>query len=103
MNQQKTFDAKNFTVISGQADEKELLGKFVYFSLGNVLAEKDEVEDICKNLGVSYNGRRISEVDAYRNATGSINDRKVMMVGDQRHIVKIYCRDNHHEGTLYSR
>ena len=103
MNQQKTFDAKNFTVISGQADEKELLGKFVYFSLGNVLAEKDEVEDICKNLGVSYNGRRISEVDAYRNATGSINDRKVMMVGDQRQIVKIYCRDNHHEGTLYSR
>ncbi|NBI81172.1 hypothetical protein D3Z48_03585, partial [Clostridiaceae bacterium] len=71
MNQQKTFDAKNFTVISGQADEKELLGKFVYFSLGNVLAEKSAKEKSIgnlKKLKKDEGAKRVQQKDRRRNA-----------------------------------
>lgn len=103
MNQQKTANLSNFMVIGGHTSEKDLLGKIVYFSLGNIMAERAEVEQICMDLGVRYNGRRISEVDAFRNATGSIHDRRILTFGSSRHIIKIYCRDNRTEGNIYSR
>ena len=35
-----TFDMKNF-IVATEADKEHVLGKFLYFSLANLLVEKD--------------------------------------------------------------
>lgn len=75
-----TIQMKDYMAIQGSTNKQELLGKFLYFSLANVMAEKESVERICADLGIYCVGRRISEVDAFRNATGSLRERKILMM-----------------------
>ena len=90
----------NFMVVKNGTDESQLLGKFVYYSLADVLVEKDDVERICNTLNFPYAGRRISEVDAFRNATGSVTRRTVAASGGVQQIFRIYCRDNQRDGAV---
>lgn len=92
----------NFMVVQNNTDESRLLGKFLYYSLADVLVKKEDFERICHALDFPYAGRRISVVDAFKNATGKVTRRTVGAGGTQE-IFRIYCRDNRREGNLYSR
>lgn len=93
----------NFMVVQGNTDEGQLLGKILYYSLADALVEKDDVEAICNALNFPYAGRRISTVDAFRSATGSVTRRTVAASGGTQQIFRVYCRDNKRDGAIYSR
>ena len=93
----------NFMVVQNSTDENQLLGKFLYYSLADVLVKKEDFERICNALDFPYAGRRISTVDAFRNATGKVTRRTVSGSGGTQEIFRIYCRDNQRDGNLYSR
>ena len=68
----------NFQDILGAAngDKTSVLGKFLYFSLANILVEKEALAQLCEDLNIPYSGsKRISVSDAFRSATGDIKDR----------------------------
>ena len=67
----------NFMVVQNSTDESRLFGKFLYYSLADVLVKKEDFERICNALDFPYAGRRISTVDAFRNATGKVTRRTV--------------------------
>ena len=97
----------NWKDIIGAAsgDEAHVLGKFLYFSLSNILVDKQDLGELCDSiLGIEYRGgNRLSVSDAFRSATGDIHDRiKVRRDGDQN-IYEIYCRDNKRDPTKLSR
>ena len=98
-----TNNTNGFMVVQNSTDESRLLGKFLYYSLADVLVEQRDFERICAALGFPYAGRRISEVDAFRNATGRVTRRTVSGSGGAQEISRIYCRDNQRDGNLYSR
>ena len=93
----------NFMVVQNSTDESQLLGKFLYYSLADVLVKKEDFERICNALNFPYAGRRISAVDAFRNATGKVTRRTVSGSGGTQEIFRIYCRDNMRDGGVYSR
>ncbi len=73
----------------------EVLGKYMYYSLPNLVVKVDKVKEICQQIGFPIEvNDRISITDAYRSATGSIYDRIVKTVNDDKQVVRIYCRDN---------
>ena len=47
-----TFDMKNF-IVATEADKEHVLGKFLYFSLANLLVEKDALSKLCDDMGIS--------------------------------------------------
>ena len=98
-----TTNPNNFMVVQNSTDESQLLGKFLYYSLADVLVKKEDFERICNALDFPYAGRRISTVDAFRNATGKVTRRTVSGSGGTQEIFRIYCRDNQRDGNLYSR
>ena len=94
----------HFMVVQGSnLDENQLLGKFVYYSVSDVLVEKEEFERICNSMNFPYTGRRISVVDAFRNATGKVTRRTLQNGSGAQEIFRIYCRDNMRSGQIYSR
>ena len=93
----------NFMVVQNSTDESQLLGKFLYYSLADVLVKKEDFERICNALNFPYAGRRISVVDAFKNATGKVTRRTVSGSSGTQEIFRIYCRDNQRAGNLYSR
>ena len=98
-----TTNPNNFRVVQNSTDESRLLGKFLYYSLADVLVKKEDFERICNALDFPYAGRRISAVDAFRNATGKVTRRTVSGSGGTQEIFRVYCRDNQRDGNLYSR
>ena len=53
----------NFKDVVGSAsgEEQHMLGKFLYFSLANLLVEKDKLSELCDSLGMPYaGGKRLS-------------------------------------------
>ena len=69
---------KSFQDILGAAngDKTSVLGKFLYFSLANILVEKEALAQLCEDLNIPYSSsKRISVSDAFRSATGDIKDR----------------------------
>ena len=53
----------NFQDILGAAngDKASVLGKFLYFSLANILVEKEALAQLCEDLNIPYSGsKRIS-------------------------------------------
>ena len=94
----------NHFVGASQGEEANMLGKFLYFSLANLLVEKAALSDLCKSLGIPYSGgTRISVSDAFRSATGDIKERKPVTRMGETHIYLAYCRDNKHTGNILSR
>ena len=99
----------NWKDIIGAAsgDEAHVLGKFLYFSLANILVDRQEltVTDLCENiLGVDYKGgSRLSVSDAFRSATGDIRERITVWHGSEQNICEVYCRDNKRAADKLSR
>ena len=97
----------NWKDIIGAAsgDEAHVLGKFLYFSLANILVDRQELTDLCENiLGVDYKGgTRLSVSDAFRSATGDIRERITVWHGSEQNICEVYCRDNKRAADKLSR
>lgn len=89
---------------AAEADSKHVLGKFLYFSLANLLVGKEELSELCDNMGIPYtNGNRVSVSDAFRSATGDIRVRVPVTEKGETNIYLAYCRDNKHTVQLLSR
>lgn len=85
-------------------DGQHMLGKFLYFSLANVLVEKTALSELCKEMEMPYSGgSRLTASDAFRSATGDIRDRIAVTGAGEQKIISIYCRDNVQTGDMMSR
>jgi hypothetical protein len=83
------------TIMAVTNDGEGVLGKLLYFSLGNVLIDKETFNQIgldmdLPNAGVS----RTSITDAFKSSTGDLYERQALSTSDGVKIVKVYCRDN---------
>lgn len=97
------FDMKDF-VGTSQGDKEHMLGKFLYFSLSNLLVEKEALSQLCEEMDIPYTGgKRLSVADAFRSATGDIRERYPVTTGKETHIYLAYCRDNKHTADILSR
>ena len=71
----KVMDIRNF-VAAAEGDAEHVLGKFLYFSLANLLVDKEELAELCDSMCIPYtSGNRLSVSDAFRSATGDIRVR----------------------------
>lgn len=96
----------NFKEIIGTGSETaaNMLGKFLYFSLANILVDKEHLAELCGSMDIPYSGgKRVSVSNAFRSATGDIKDRLVTKVAGEQRIYQVYCRDNEHGGGVLSR
>ena len=85
-------------------DKQHMLGKFLYFSLSNLLVEKEELSALCESMGIAYAGcNRLSVSDAFRSATGDIRERVPVTTDGETTIYLAYCRDNKHTAGILSR
>lgn len=97
------FDMKDF-IGTSQGDKDHMLGKFLYFSLSNLLVEKEALSQLCEEMDIPYTGgKRLSVADAFRSATGDIRERYPVTTGKETHIYLAYCRDNKHTADILSR
>ena len=97
------FDMHDF-VAAGQGDKEHMLGKFLYFSLANLLVDKQELSKLCEDMGIPYSGgTRVSVGDAFRSATGDIRERIPVTIMGETNIYLAYCRDNKHTPDVLSR
>lgn len=97
------FDMKDF-IGTSQGDKEHMLGKFLYFSLSNLLVEKEALAKLCDEMDIPYTGgKRLSVADAFRSATGDIRERYPVTTGNETHIYLAYCRDNKHTADILSR
>ena len=89
---------------AAKSDEQQMLGKFLYFSLANLLVDREELSALCESVGVPYAGcNRLSVGDAFRSATGDIRERVPVMENGETNIYLAYCRDNKHTADVFSR
>ena len=97
------LDMKDF-IGTSQGDKAHMLGKFLYFSLANLLVEKEALSKLCNDLNIPYAGsNRLSVADAFRSATGDIRERVPVTSMGETNIYLVYCRDNKREGGILSR
>ena len=100
---ENVFDMHDF-VATGQGDQAHMLGKFLYFSLANLLVDKAELSRLCEDMGILYSGStRVSVADAFRSATGDIRERIPVTSMGETNIYLVYCRDNKHAPDILSR
>ena len=52
------LDMKDF-IGTSQGDKAHMLGKFLYFSLANLLVEKEALSKLCNDLNIPYAGSKI--------------------------------------------
>ena len=89
---------------AAKGDEQQMLGKFLYFSLANLLVGREELSNLCESVGIPYAGcNRLSVGDAFRSATGDIRERVPVMENGETNIYLAYCRDNKHTADIFSR
>ena len=89
-----TLNMKDF-IGAAEGDKTHMLGKFLYFSLANLLAEKEALSKLCEDMGIPYaGGTRLSVGDAFRSATGDIKEQVPVTYMGETHIYRVYCRDN---------
>lgn len=85
-------------------ENTEILGKFLYFSLSNILIERETLSQICDDMGLPVRpGARLGITDAFKSATGDIYERLVNKDSGELRISKVYCRDNQKASDTYSR
>ena len=81
-----------------------ILGKFLYYSLSNVLIDREKLMEICESMNLPVKpGTRVGALDAFKSATGEVYDRIVNKETDGVKISKVYCRDNANTDRQYSR
>ena len=96
-------DVRNF-IGAAQGDKAHMLGKFLYFSLANLLVEKEALSRLCDDLNIPYSGsKRLSVADAFRSATGDIRERVPVTSMGETNIYLAYCRDNKRTDGVLSR
>ena len=84
--------------------EMKTKGNAAYFSLANLLVDKDELSSLCESMGIPYTGStRLSLGDAFRSATGDIRERVPVTVDGETNIYLAYCRDNKRTAGVFSR
>ena len=99
----KVFDMRDF-IGTAQGDKAHMLGKFLYFSLANLLVEKDALARLCEDLNIPYTlSKRLPVSDAFRSATGDIRERVAVAGQGESNIYLAYCRDNKRESGILSR
>ena len=77
---------------NGQAEN--IMGKYMYYSLPNMVVKVDSVKSVCEQIGFPIEvNEKISITDAYRSATGEIYDRIEESVNGEKKVTRIYCRD----------
>ena len=97
------FDMHDF-IGTSQGDQAHMLGKFLYFSLANLLVDKKELSKLCEDMGIPYSGgTRVSVGDAFRSATGDIRERVPVTAMGETNIYLAYCRDNKRTAEILSR
>ena len=97
------LDMKDF-IGTAQGDKAHMLGKFLYFSLANLLVEKEALSKLCDDLNIPYAGsKRLSVADAFRSATGDIRERVPVTSMGETNIYLAYCRDNKRSDGVLSR
>lgn len=85
---------ENLTGVAS-GDAAHMLGKLLYFSLSNLLVDRQELSALCKSMGIYYAGAgRVSVVDAFRSATGDVRERIISKASGDTNIYLVYCRDN---------
>lgn len=100
---EKVIDMDHF-IGAAAGDKAHMLGKFLYFSLANLLVDKKELSDLCDSMGIPYtSGNRLSVSDAFRSATGDIRERVPVTEGGETNIYLAYCRDNKRTADTMSR
>lgn len=99
----ETIDMRG-KVAAAEGDKDHMPGKFLYFSLANLLVEKDALAGLCADLNIPYSGgKRLSVSDAFRSATGDIQERIPVTRMGESHIYLAYCRDNKRTSDVLSR
>lgn len=100
--EQKTLQLQDFAAV--HKDGSDVLGKVLYYSLSNILIEKDKFAELCRSIGFPYQPtRRTAKADAFRSATGDVYARLVVKTDSGPQIFKVYCRDNKAPGGVISR
>lgn len=85
---------EDFVAVNGNNNE-HVLGKILYFSLSNILVDKEKLHESGYRLGLpKVQSTRESLIDTFKAATGDISDRIIKRNGVVKKIVKIYVRDN---------
>lgn len=96
----------NFCDVIGASsgEHSNMLGKFLYFSLSNVLVDKKELEALCESLGMDCSCKqRLPVADAFKSATGDIRDRITVRRDGEQKFYQIYCRENKSTPNVLSR
>ena len=100
---EKTLNMQDF-MAAAESDKEHMLGKFLYFSLANLLVEKEALSKLCADMDIPYSGgARLSLADAFRSATGDIRERRPVTRLGETHIYLAYCRDNKRTANVLSR
>lgn len=100
--EQKTLQLQDFAAV--HMDGNGVLGKVLYYSLSNILIEKEKFAELCQSIGFPYQPtRRTAKADAFRSATGDVYARLVVKTDSGPQIFKVYCRDNKAPGGVISR
>lgn len=90
----ETINMRDF-IGAAEGDKEHMLGKFLYFSLANLLVEKEALSKLCEDTGIPYaGGTRLSVGDAFHSATGDIKEQIPVTSMGETHIYRVYCRDN---------
>lgn len=100
--EQKTLQLQDFAAV--HMDGNGVLGKVLYYSLSNILIEKEKFAELCQSIGFPYQPtRRTAKADAFRSATGDVYARLMVKTDSGPQIFKVYCRDNKAPSGVISR
>lgn len=91
---------ENYIAVQGNTDG--IIGKFLYYSISNLLIPKEKFVEIGQSFGFpKVKPSKESKSGAYRNATTAIKDRIEIKDGTGKRVYRIYCRDNKKENATH--
>ncbi len=80
----------------------EIIGKFFYYSLANILIPKEQFIRVGMDFGLpKFKPAKESKAGAYRNATTALKERVVVKGSTGTQVYRIYCRDNKKEDAVH--
>lgn len=100
--EQKTLQIRDFAAV--HSDGQGVLGKVLYYSLSNILIDREKMVELCASIGFPYQPtNRSAKADAFRSATGDVYERLILKTDIGPQIFKVYCRDNKAPNGIISR
>ena len=80
----------------------EIIGKFFYYSLANILIPKEQFIRVGMDFGLpKFKPAKESKAGAYRNATTALKERVEVKDSTGTQVYRIYCRDNKKEDAAH--